>query len=58
LYEGARKAMEVLPSCQPFKMDMPIQGKLQYLDLKSKGRNPKMITKEAVFHDARDIVKF
>jgi D-amino peptidase len=58
LYEGAIKAMEALPGCEPFKMDMPIQGKLQYLDLTGKGKEPKIITKEAVFLDARDIVKF
>lgn len=58
LYEGARKAMEALPGCKPFTMDMPIKGKLQYLDLKSNRKNPKIITREAVFDDARDILRF
>ena len=58
LYEGARRAMEGLSECKPFKMDMPIQGRLQYLDLKGSRKTPKTITKQAVFEDARDIVKF
>ncbi len=58
LYEGARKAMEALSRCKPFKMDMPIKGKLQYLDLKGGRKNPKTITREGVFQDARDVVEF
>ena len=58
LYEGAKKSMEVLSQCSPYKMDMPINGKLQYLDLKSDLEEPEKITREAVFQDARNIVKF
>jgi len=39
-------------------MDMPIKGKLQYLDLKSDSEEPEIITSEAIFQDARDITKF
>jgi D-aminopeptidase len=58
LYEGARRSMENLSQCKPYKLDMPIKGKMQYLDLKSDPENPELITKEAVFQDPRDIVKF
>jgi D-amino peptidase len=58
LFEGAKRSMKALSQCKPYKMDMPIKGKLQYLDLRSDPENPELITKEAVFHDARDIVKF
>ena len=58
LYEGARRAMEKLPQCKPYKIDTPIQGKLQYLDLKSDTEKPKLVTKEAVFQDALSIYKF
>jgi len=58
LYKGARKSMDALSRCKPFKMDLPIKGKLQYLDLKGSRKNPKIITKEAVFHDPRIITKF
>jgi D-amino peptidase len=58
LYEGAKKSMEALSLCKPYKLDMPIKGKLQYLDLSSNPKKPKLVTKNAVFQDARDIVKF
>ena len=58
LYEGAKKSMEMISHCTPYKMDLPIKGKLQYLDLESKSPEPDLITKEAVFNDARDIYNF
>jgi D-amino peptidase len=58
LYEGAKKSMEALSRCRPFKMDLPIKGKLQFLDLKPDPENPGIVTREAVFGDPRDIVKF
>ena len=58
LYEGAKNSMEALSRCKPYKMDMPIKGKLQYLDLRSNTKKRKIITREVVFQDPRDIVKF
>ncbi len=58
LYEGAKKAMEVIPYCKPYKMDLPIKGKLQYLKRLTDKSEPEIITKEAVFYDPRDILKF
>lgn len=58
LYEGAKKSMEALSECKPYKIDMPIKGKLQYLDLGSKPKKPKIVTREAVIQDPRDITKF
>jgi len=58
LYEGAKRSMEALLECKPYKMEMPIKGRLQYLDLKSNPKKTKTITREAVFQDPRDITKF
>ncbi len=58
LYEGAKKAMKALPDCKPFHLQMPIKGKLQYLDLKSDSSGHKMITKEVIFNDVENITKF
>jgi D-amino peptidase len=58
LYEGARKAMEVIPDCKPYKMDFPVKGKLQYLKGNSENEEKKTVCKEAVFNDPRDILKF
>ena len=58
LYEGARKAMEAIPECKPYAMDIPIKGKMQYLNLDSERSESELVTKEAVFNDPRDILNF
>ena len=58
LYDGAKKSMEVISQCIPYKMELPVKGKLQYINLNSDLSEPEIITKEAVFQDARDILKF
>ncbi len=58
LYAGAKKAMEALPLCKPYKMELPIKGKLQYLKRASETSEPEVIIKEAIFNDQRDILKF
>ncbi len=45
LYDGAKKSMEVIAHCIPYKLDLPIKGKLQYLDLDSKSPDFDVITK-------------
>jgi D-aminopeptidase len=58
LYEGAKKAMKALPDCKPYKMDMPIRGKMQCLDLRSDSTGHQTITKEAIFNEVEDILNF
>lgn len=58
LYDGAKKAMAALPDCTPYQMELPIRGKLQYLDLQSDSTGHTLITKEAIFNDAEDILNF
>ena len=58
LYEGARKAMEAIPECKPYTMDIPVKGKMQYLQWDSEASEPKFLTKEAVFNDPRNILNF
>ncbi len=58
LYEGARRAMEAIPECKPYTMELPVKGRMQYLKPDPEGSEPKLATKEAVFSDPRDILKF
>ena len=58
LYEGAKKAMEVIPGCKPYSMKLPIKGKLQYIKQTNASYAPEIIVKEAVFNDPRDILRF
>jgi D-amino peptidase len=51
LYEGAKKAVAAIPRCKPYKIDLPIKAKKEYLDLDPKLPQPKLITKEAVIHE-------
>ncbi len=58
LYEGAKKAMEVIKDCKPFHMKLPIKGKVQYIEQTNASYAPHLVTREAVFNDPRDILKF
>ncbi len=58
LYEGAKKAMEVIKDCKPYRMDLPIKGKLQYIKQTNASYAPHLVVREAVFNDPRDILKF
>ena len=58
LYEGAKKAMEVIKDCKPYRMDLPIKGKLQYIEQTNASYAPHLVVREAVFNDPRDILKF
>jgi D-amino peptidase len=52
LYEGARKAIAAIPDCKPYILKIPIQAKLEYLDLDPALPKPKLITKEWTIPDA------
>jgi D-amino peptidase len=56
LYEGAKKSMGIISQCKPYKMDLPVKGKMQYLDFGSD--TPELKTREKVFQSALDILKF
>ncbi|MDH5397207.1 MAG: M55 family metallopeptidase [Cyclobacteriaceae bacterium] len=58
LFEGAKRAMEAIKKCKPYKMELPIKGKLEYLDLNSNLTDPKRVTKEKTFDSVLDILKF
>ncbi len=58
LYEGAKRAIEVISKCEPYTLELPIKGKLQYLDLNPSLPESKLIIKEKVFDSVLDILKF
>ena len=58
LYEGAKRAISVIPKCKPYTLELPIKGKLQYLDLDPSLPEPKLVIKEKVFDNVLDILKF
>jgi D-amino peptidase len=46
LYEGAKKAIAAIPKCKPYKIDMPIKVKEEYLEKAPSTIQPKLITVE------------
>ncbi|MCS7237077.1 MAG: M55 family metallopeptidase [Thermoguttaceae bacterium] len=58
LYEGAKKAMEAIPHCKPFKLATPIQAKKEYLIFDSPDGKPRLVVKEGVIEDVLKIFEF
>jgi len=56
LYEGAKKAMAMLPDCKPYLLELPIKAKKQYLDLDPDLPEPELVTKEGTIQDALHIL--
>ena len=57
LYEGAKKAMSVISSCKPYKIDTPIKVKMQYLNLDTSLTKPDVIHVEGIAKDALHILE-
>ena len=51
LYEGAKKAIAAIPKCKPYKIDMPIKVKEEYLEKAPSTIQPKLITVEKVIEN-------
>lgn len=57
LYEGAKRAMAALPKCKPYRIEMPIKARMEWLSLKDPAK-PKLMKKEAVVTDPLKVVGF
>jgi len=57
LCEGARRAMRAIPNCKPYKLDLPIKAKKQYLVFDGSPK-PKLATKEGTIPEALHILNF
>lgn len=58
LYEGAKRAVAAIPNCKPFKLELPIKAKKQYLVFEGPEKKPVLKTKEGTITSALDIFKF
>lgn len=56
LYEGAKKAIAVIPKCKPYIIETPVKARMQYLDLDPKLPEPKLITREWTITDVRNLL--
>ena len=57
LYLGAKQAMAAIPNCKPYRIDLPIKAKKQYLVLDDP-KKPTRVTKEGTITNALDLLKF
>jgi D-amino peptidase len=58
LYEGAKKAMSAISSCKPYRIDLPIKVKMQYLETDHSVPEKKLVTREGTVKDALHILDF
>lgn len=58
LYEGAKRAMEAIPRCKPYRIDMPIKAKKQWLVFEKSSEPGRLMTKEGLIDDVRKIFDF
>ncbi len=57
LYEGAKRAVAAIPRCKPYRIDVPIQAKKQWL-VNEEGKPPRLQTKEGTITDVMKLLKF
>jgi D-amino peptidase len=58
LYEGAKRAMAAIPSCKPYRIDLPIKVKVQYLETDPSVPEKKLVTKEGTVKDGLHILDY
>jgi D-amino peptidase len=56
LYEGAKKAIKAIPKCKPYTIQLPVKVRYQYLERDSSLPKPKVVEKEWVSEDGRNIL--
>jgi D-amino peptidase len=57
LYQGAKRAMAVIPRCKPYRLEFPVRAKKQYLVFDDPGQ-PRLVTKEGTILDALHLLDF
>lgn len=57
LFEGARKAMTVIGKCKPYRIEVPIRAKKQWLIFDANGES-RLQTKEGVIEDPLKLLSF
>jgi D-amino peptidase len=58
LYEGARRAVEAIPKCKPYKLSLPIKAKKEYLVFDGTSKSGRRVTKEGTIEEASKLMDF
>ncbi len=57
LYRGAKRAMRVMQNCRPYRLELPIKAKKEYLVFDGSAK-PKLVTREDIISDALHLLDF
>lgn len=58
LYEGARRAVDAISKCKPYKLSLPIKAKKEYLVFDSSSKSGRRVSKEGTIEDALKLLDF
>jgi len=58
LYEGARRAVDAIGQCKPYKLSLPIQAKKEYLVFDNSSGPGRKVSKEGTIEDVLKLMDF
>jgi D-amino peptidase len=58
LYEGAKRAVQAIPKCKPYRMKMPIKARKEYLQFEGSSSKGKLVTREGTITDILRLFEF
>jgi D-amino peptidase len=58
LYEGARRAVDAISKCEPYKLSLPIKAKKEYLVFDSPSKEGRLVTKEGTIENVLKLMDF
>jgi D-amino peptidase len=58
LYEGAKRAVDAIAKCKPYKLSLPIKAKKEYLVFDDSSKSGRRLTKEGTIEDASKLMDF
>ena len=58
LYEGAKRAIAAIPNCKPYRIELPIKAKKEFIDAAKDGYEAHLVTKEGIIENPLDLLKF
>lgn len=58
LYEGARRAVDAISKCKPYKLSLPIKAKKEYLVFDGPSKEGRLVTKEGTIYNVLNLMDF
>ena len=58
LYEGAKRAVAAIPDCKPYKLELPIKARKEWLVFDDPSKEGRRVTKEGTIEDVLKLLSF